>query len=495
MWMNDVAAAWLMTSLAPSPLWVALVQAASNLPVFLLGLPSGALADIVDRRRYFMVTQFWVAAVATVVCVVVLLDGMTAPLLLALTFLNGIGLAMRWPVFAAIVPEVLPRQVLAQGLALNGIAMNGSRIIGPLMAGAIIAAAGSAWVFVLNALMSIAAGFAIMRWRRVHQESPLGRERLPTAMRVGLQYVRQSARLRGILLRISLYFFHSTALLALLPLLARALPGGGAGTFTVLLSSMGSGAIVTVLMMPRLRSALPMQRMIFIGVLMQASAAATAAFAPSLWVAIPAMFVAGTGWISVANSLTVSAQMALPDWVRARGMSMLQMALMGSAAAGAAFWGQVANWTGVSAAVALAAGSSAVLMSLVQWLMPQAKAQDDLSPVQVVQVPELPVRPAAGRVLTRVEYLIDPAHAADFLALMEDSRRSRLQQGALSWKLLHDVADPARYVEQIEDESWTEHLRRFDRTTASDAQLRERRQACHVGELPPRVSRYLIEQE
>jgi MFS family permease len=344
-------------------------------------------------------------------------------------------------------------------------------------------------------VLSIGAGFAIMRWHRVHKESPLGRERLPTAMRVGLQYVRQSARLRGIMLRISLYFFHSTALLALLPLIARALPGGGAGTFTVLLSAMGTGAICTVLLMPRLRSLLPMPRMIFIGVLLQAGAAATAAWAPSLWVAIPAMFVAGTGWISVANSLTVQAQMALPDWVRARGMSMLQMAIMGSAAAGAALWGQVANWTGVHTAVGAAAASSVVLMTLVQWLRPESNAQDDLRPVQVVQVPELPARPAAGRVLTRVEYIIDPAHADDFLALMEDSRRSRLQQGALSWKLLHDVADAARYVEQIEDESWTEHLRRFDRTTASDAQLRERRLACHVGELPPRVSRYLIEQE
>ncbi|MEP6823879.1 MAG: MFS transporter, partial [Ramlibacter sp.] len=222
MWMNDVAAAWLMTSLAPTPLWVALVQSASTLPVFLLGLPSGALADILDRKRYFMVTQFWVAAIATITCVIVMLGAMTAPLLLALTFANGIGLAMRWPVFAAIIPEVVPRAQLPQALALNGVAMNGSRIIGPPVAGAIIAGAGSAWVFVLNALLSVAAGFIIMRWRREHKESPLGRERLASAMRVGVQFVWQSPRMRGILLRISLFFFHSTAQLALSPLVARA---------------------------------------------------------------------------------------------------------------------------------------------------------------------------------------------------------------------------------------------------------------------------------
>src|SRR5690242_18503492 len=146
MWMNDVAAAWLMTSLAPSPLWVALVQSASTLPVFILGLPSGAFADILDRRRYFMMTQLWVAGVASIIYVTAMAGWMNAPLLLALTFANGVGLAMRWPVFAAIVPELVPRSQLPAALALNGIAMNASRIIGPLVAGAIIASAGSAWV-------------------------------------------------------------------------------------------------------------------------------------------------------------------------------------------------------------------------------------------------------------------------------------------------------------------------------------------------------------
>src|SRR6478672_13579123 len=220
MWMNDVAAAWMMTSLTTSPIWVALVQSASTLPVFLLGLPSGALADILDRRRWLVATQFWLAGTAIVLCVAVVMDVMNAPLLLALTFANGIGLAMRWPVFSAIVPALVPRPQLPAALALNGVAMNASRIVGPLVAGAIIAAAGSAWVFLLNAVLSLAAGFTIMRWRREHKESPLGRERLGSAMRVGVQFVWQSARIRGILLRVSLFFLHSTALLALLPLVA-----------------------------------------------------------------------------------------------------------------------------------------------------------------------------------------------------------------------------------------------------------------------------------
>jgi MFS family permease len=495
MWMNDVASAWLMTSIAPSPLWVALVQSASTLPVFLLGLPSGALADTVDRRRYFMTTQFWVAGVATILCGVILLDQLTAPLLLALTFANGVGLAMRWPVFAAIIPEIVPRAQLAQALALNGIAMNASRIIGPLVAGALIASVGSAYVFVLNAALSILAGITIMRWRRVHQESPFGREPLASAMRVGLQYVRQSGRMRAVLLRIALFFLHSTALLALLPLVARALPGGAAGTFTVLLASMGVGAIIAALLMPRIRDWLPLQPRVLVGTAVQAAAAVVVAFAPNIYVAVPGMIFGGAAWITVANSLTVAAQMALPDWVRARGMSIYQMALMGSTAIGAALWGQIATWTSIHHALAISSATSILAMLIAQRVAVDRGTEEDLAPSRVLKVPEMTEPPRAGRIQLRVEYRIDPARAAEFLELMQESRRSRLRQGALDWQLLHDLYEPGRYVEQITDASWTEHLRRFDRISGADVVLRDRRLAFHVGEEPPVVSRFLIEQE
>lgn len=495
MWMNDVASAWLMTTLGPSPLWVALVQSASTLPVFLLGLPSGALADTVDRRRYFIATQFWVAAVASILCVVILLDELTAPLLLALTFANGVGLAMRWPVFAAIIPEIVPRPQLAQALALNGIAMNASRIIGPLVAGALIAGLGSAYVFVLNAALSIVAGLTIMRWRRVHQESPLGREPFASAMRVGVQFVRQSSRLRAVLLRIALFFLHSTALLALLPLVARQLPGGQAGTFTVLLASMGVGAIIAALLMPRIRAAMTLEPRVLAGTAVQSASALLVAFAPSIYVAVPAMVLAGAAWITVANSLTVAAQMALPDWVRARGMAIYQMALMGSTAIGAALWGQVATWTSIAAALAISAVTSVISMAVAQRLVVDRGSEEDLSPSRTLKGPRVDAPPEAGRIQVRVEYRIDPARTNAFLAVMQESRRSRLRQGALDWQLLHDIYDPARYVEQIIDASWTEHLRRFDRITADDAKLRDRRLSFHTGEAPPVVTRFVIAEE
>ena len=493
MWMNDVASAWLMTSLAPSPLWVALVQSASTLPVFLLGLPSGALADILDRRRFLMVTQFWLAGIAIALAGAVAFDLMSAPLLLALTFANGVGLAMRWPVFAAIVPELVPRQQLPMALALNGVSMNTSRIVGPLLAGAIIAAAGSAWVFVLNALLSVVAGFTIMRWRRVHQESPLGRERFTSAMRVGVQYVRQSRRLRGVFARIAVFFFHSTALLALLPLVARGLPGGSAATFTALLASMGGGAILVALSMARIRRLMPVQRLLLASAALQSASMVVVALAPNVYLAVPAMFCAGVAWITVANTLTVSAQMALPDWVRARGMSIYQMSIMGSTAAGAALWGQVATWTGIAQSLLVAALSGTALMALVQRLFADRGTEEDLTPARVFEVPQAQEPPRAGRIQVQIEYRIDPARMDEFMELMQESRRSRMSQGALDWQVMRDVYEPGRVVECVTDESWTEHLRRFDRVTADDVRLRDRKLAFHIGESPPVVSRFLVE--
>ncbi|HUD34513.1 MAG TPA: MFS transporter [Variovorax sp.] len=495
MWMNDVAAAWMMTSLTTSPIWVALVQTASTLPVFLLGLPSGALADILDRRRWLMATQFWLAGVAIVLCGAVALGWLTAPLLLALTFFNGIGLAMRWPVFAAIVPELVPRPQLPAALGLNGIAMNASRIIGPLAAGMLIASAGALWVFVLNAVLSVASGFIVLRWRREHTPDPLGRERLVGAMRVGVQFVRQSQRMRAVLARVSLAFLHSTALLALLPLLARGLDGGGAGTFTLLLAAMGAGAIVAVMFLPRLRQAYGRDALVLRGTLLQSVSTAAMALAPNAWLAVPAMMLSGVAWITVANSLSVSAQLALPDWVRARGMSMYQMAIMGASALGAALWGQIATVGTLQTSLLVAAVSGVLTMLLALRFVVDGGGDDDVSPARAgwSDAPaDAHAPPGEGRLVITVEYLIDPARAAAFQNVMQQTRRTRLSEGAIGWELLHDIAEPGRYLEQIVDPSWTDHLRRFQRATAADLALRERRLAFHIGEERPRVTRYVV---
>ncbi|QOL50064.1 MFS transporter [Massilia litorea] len=491
MWMNDVAAAWMMTSLTRDPIWIALVQTASTLPVFLLGLPSGALADNVDRRRYFILTQFWVAAVAVATCLAVLSGGMTAPLLLLLTFTNGIGLAMRWPVFAAIVPELVTRAQLPAALALNGVAMNASRIAGPLIAGAIIASLGTVYVFVLNALLSVATGFVIMRWRREHVPNPLGREPLRSAIRVGVQFVLQSARVKAVLARIAVFFFHSTAVLALLPLVARNL-NGDAATFTLLLASMGSGAIVAVLFLPRLRQAMTRDTLVRNGALLHAAMTLTVALSGHLVLSMAAMLLSGVAWITTANSLSVSIQLALPDWVRARGMAIYQMALMGASALGAAAWGQWASIDSVQNSLIIAAMSGAIAMPVVLRLVRDPGQVENLAPGVPFSVPVAERTPEQGRIVIAITYRIDPARADAFLAVMQESRRSRLAQGALRWELLQDLNTPGEYVEQIVDVSWTEHLRRVQRITQADVALRERKFAFHIGEEPPRLTRRLV---
>ncbi len=493
MWMNDVAAAWMMTTLTTKPILVALVQTASTLPVFLLGLPSGALADIVDRKKLLLFTQIWMAVVAVILCVAVVTGIMSAPLLLLLTFANGIGLALRWPVFSAIVPELVPRAQMPQALALNGVSMNASRIIGPLVAGALIAGAGTMWVFVLNAVLSVAAGIIVLRWQRVHTPSPLGREPFFSAMRVGVQFVRQSERMKGVLVRISLFFLQSTAVLALLPLVARDLDGGGAGTYTLLLASMGAGAILVAFFLPRLRQTMSTEALVLRATLVQAGSTAVMAIAPNVFVAVPAMLLGGAAWLAAANSLSVSAQLALPNWVRARGMSIYQMSIMGASAAGAAIWGQVATLTTVHIALGAAAITGSIAMVVAQRVMRDISIEEDLTPSTAMKAPVADVAPVSGHVVVSIDFHIDPARAKEFEAVMQESRRSRLRQGALEWQLLRDIGDPGHYVEQIVDESWTEHLRRFDRITASDAELRDRKLAFHVGEAAPVVTRFVVE--
>jgi MFS family permease len=495
LWMHDVAAAWLMTTLTHDPALVALVATAGTLPMFLLGLPSGALADIVDRRRYFAGTQLWAALIALLLVALSVADRLSANTLLLLTFLNGITMAMRWPVFAAIVPAVVPRAQLSSALALNGAAMNVPRIIGPAIAGALLASAGSALVFALNAAISVLSFVMILRWKSARKESALPGERFIGAMRVGLQYLRQAPRLQAAMVRIGLFMLQVAGLMSLLPLLAKELPGGGAGTFSALLAATGVGAVVMVAFMGRLRESLGRDRAVLAGSLLHAAAALGAGLAPNVWLALPCLVLAGASVIMTANTITVSAQLTLPDWVRARGMAVYQMALMGGAAGGAALWGHVASGLDVRPAVLASAAFGVVVVLVTYRLSIDRINPDDQRPAAVATPPEPAIAIDAddGPVMVTVEYQIDPARAAEFAEVMQLTRRARLRQGALSWGLFRDAMVPGRYVEYFVDESWVEHQRRLERFTAGDAGLRELRLSFHVGDQPPAVRRLVGE--
>lgn len=362
MWMNDVASAWMMTTLTTTPIWVALVQAAATMPVLLLGLPSGALADMLNRKTLLLCTQLWVATMSALLCAAMFLDLMTPPLLLTLALLNGMAMAVRWPVFAAAVPDLVPRAQLPAAVMLNGMTMNISRILGPLVAGTLIALVGTAWVFLLNVAMSVLAVVLISRWRQENKARQRPPEPLGTAIKAGWRFMCQSRQLKGVLLRVFLFFFNGTALMALLALVALRFEGGGATTFTLLLACLGLGAIASVGIAPSLRRGMKRSQLVLLGSLVVAVCMVLMAAIALVAVAIPVMIVCGCAWAMASNTLHLSAQMGLPDWVRARGMSMQQISMFGGSALGAAFWGMVATWTSLPVGVALAAVSLAICM-------------------------------------------------------------------------------------------------------------------------------------
>jgi MFS family permease len=290
----------------------------------------------------------------------------------------------------------------------------------------------------------------------------------------------------------SSFFLHATALIALLPLVARGL-GGGANTFTVLLACLGVGAIVAVSQLPRIRSRWSRDQVALRGSVLQSLCTAIVAFAPNAWVAAPAMLLAGFAWIAVANSVTISAQLALPDWVRARGMSIYQMAIMGGTALGALVWGQIAERSSVPASLAACSVSLLVALALTRRRVLEGAQEEDHTPTHPWDepVPAQPIEPDDGPVMVTLEYLIDPQRKGEFEAIMGESRGARLRQGAVSWGLFEDLQRPGRFVEYFACDSWADYLRRFDRFTAQDERLQAMRHAFHTGGGPPTISRFI----
>nr|WP_245180080.1 MFS transporter [Cupriavidus sp. LEh25] len=460
----------------------------------LIGLPSGALADSLDRKTYLLVTQIWVAGTASLLSAASYLGWMTPPVLLALVFANGIGLAMRMPVLGAALPEVVPRAQLPAATALSAVSVNASRILGPILAGLLISSAGTAAVFLLNAILSIIAAWMVSRWKSESARNRHGRERMFNAMRAGLQYVAQSSQLKGVLWRLGIFFHCSTALMCMLPLLVRQLKGGGAGAYTLLIASMGAGAIGSAHWLPRLRERYSRDSLVLRGTAVQAAAMIAMTVADRLWLAMPAMFIAGAAWITVGNTLTLASHQSLPNWVRARGISISQMTVMGASAMGAAVWGQIAAWTSVRLSLASAAALALIAIALVSRVRPDAGTVEDFTPKRISPMPEVENPPVAGHVMVTIEYSIDASRASEFRALMlNEGRSSRFRHGAISWELLHDLHEPGRFVEIIVDPSWNDHLRRLDRITNSDAELRDRKLSFHIAKEEPRIRHSLME--
>ena len=489
-WMHEVGAGWLMTTLAPSPLMVALVQAATTAPVFLLALPAGALADIIDRRRYLIASQIWMMLVAGTLGVLTLLDATTAPILLILTFALGIGTAMMMPAWGAITPELVARTDLQAAIGLNTMGMNVSRSVGPALAGLIVASLGPGVVFLLNAFSFLGVIAVLKHWQRAPRVSELPAERVVGAIRAGLRYARHSPELRAVFIRCSAFFIFASASWALLPLIVRQELQRGPGTYGVFIACIGIGALVGALLLPRIHTRISRDSIVAVATGLYAIAMLTLAHSGNVYMAGAAMLITGLAWISVVSGFMTATQTALPSWVRARGLALFWVMFMGGMAAGSALWGQVAGWMGISAALTVAAIGA--LIGVVVTLRFRIGLHDtvDLSPSLYFPSPTTAegfIRDR-GPVMVTVEYLIDPARLHEFKKVMYKLRRVRRRDGAFMWEMFSDIEQPNRIVECFMVESWLEHLRQHERITVADQLLIESVRAFHVGNERPKVT-------
>src|SRR3989442_11740045 len=338
-WMQDVGATWLMTSLTSSPILIALVQAATTLPIFLLALVAGALADVVDRRRLLLVTQSWMVLASGALGVLTLLGLTSAGLLLAFTFLLGLGAALNAPAWQAIIPELVGRRELPAALALNGNAINMARALGPASGGFLVAAAGTGATFLLNAASFLGVIVVLHRWQRPPRQSLLPAENIMGALFAGLRYVRHAPDLHSVLARSSAFIVFGCALPALLPVIVAFALKGGPVDYGLVLTFFGTGAVLGAVVLPRLRHALSTDGLVNAASLLFGIVLALLAFVPNIALLCVGTGLAGIAWILLLTSFHTSAQAALAPWVRGRGLAVYLLVLYGGMAGGSALWG------------------------------------------------------------------------------------------------------------------------------------------------------------
>ncbi|MCZ8130093.1 MAG: MFS transporter [Steroidobacteraceae bacterium] len=489
-----VGASWLMTSLTPSSDMVAFVQAATALPIMLLSIPAGAIADIWDRRRLMLLAQVFMLCVAAVLTWLAFAGGITPWTLLAFTFLLGCGSALYGPAWQSSVGEQVPRGQLPAAVSLNSLGFNIARTTGPAIGGAIVAGAGAPFAFLFNTVSYLALIVVLGRWRRPLTRPALPPEGIGGAIGAGLRYVRLSPVIRVVLMRSFVFGLCGAGLWALLPLVARDLVGGGPLTYGFLLGAFGGGAVIGALASQTLR-----ERWSTDAIVRGGSAAfglATLATAASPWfvTTMLALIVAGGAWLLTLSTFNITTQISAPRWVVGRALAVYQVAAFGGMAIGSWASGLHAEQVGLAPTLVLTGLLMTASSALSRWLpiAPlETKALDPMRPPPGIEDhPRVP--PQAGPVVTTVEYRVAAEDHAEFVRAMHDIGRIRRRDGAHRWRLLQDVDDPELWTERWQNATWLDHLRQLHRVTVADREIRERGRAFHRGASPPRV-RHMLE--
>jgi MFS family permease len=468
-WMQTVAAQWLMLTLTGSATYVALVQTAAGLPVVLFAVLAGTVGDLVDRRRFLLITQALMLIAATALGALAIAGLVTPWVLLALIFAVGTGQALTSPTWQTLQPELVSPAERPQAISLGSVNQNLARAVGPAIGGIILAATNAGTVFLVNAATFVAVIAVIAAWHSTRAPGALPREHVAEAVRAGGRYVAASPVLRVILLRAALFIFFASAIWALLPVIAESELHLGSGGYGLLLGSVGIGAVGGAALLPRLRARLSADAMLTTGSIGLAVVTLLLALVHVTAVAAVALVLGGACWVLTLSTLNSLYQLSLPQWIKARGMSYYLVIFQGGGAVGSAVMGIAAQQAGLSptlaiAAAALALGPLAALRWPFQPIRPEELLPAGDWPAPLLAADAVP----EGPVLVSVEYRARPGLEDELMAALQHTRFSRRRTGATSWRAWQDASDLGRILEQFVVASWEEHLRQHERVTKRD---------------------------
>ncbi|WP_430241379.1 MFS transporter [Neorhizobium sp. DAR64861/K0K2] len=491
-----VGAAWMMTAIASSQDMVALVQASNALPIMLFSLVAGALADNYNRRSLMLTAQVFMMTVSIALTVFAYLGLLTPWLLLMFTFLIGCGTALNNPSWQASVGDIVPREILPTAVTLNSVGFNITRSVGPAIGGAIVAAAGAAAAFAVNAMSYFAIIYALFRWKPQRADDSLPRETLLRALSAGLGYVAMSPNILNVLLRGLLFGLTASAILALLPIVARDLVSGGPFTYGIMLGAFGIGAVAGAIANARLREKFSSEwivRFAFVGF---AASSAVIGASTNTTVTVIALLFPGACWVLALSLFNTTVQLSTPRWVVGRALSFYQTATFGGIAGGSWMWGLLSENFGAS--VALSIASLAMLVgALVGWRMPLPQFGDvNLDPLNRFNAPllSLALQPRSGPIVLQIDYLIGEADIPEFLTLMARRRRVRIRDGARQWALMRDLEHPDVWTETYHTATWADYVRHNQRRMQMDAEIWDAIRKLHQGEEDPKVHRMIERQ-
>ena len=496
-WMQDTAGTWLMTVLTSSPLLIALMQTAASLPVLILGLLAGATADIYDRRRLLIFWQCWMLGAVAVLAVLTFAGVVSPVTLLLFTFLLNIGSAMNNPAWQAIVPELVPKDQLANAVTLNAGSNNLARAVGPALGGLLVAAfaradTGAGWVFLINSASFAGVIWILWQWKRQPLfKSALPSERIAGSVRSGLRYLRFAPALQGSLVRAFGFTFFVSAVWSLLALVAKSDLHQGAMGYGILNGSLGVGAVVAASTLARLRRSVDADRLLAATSIYYVAALVILALIHNPAVIIVTLLGAGFAWTATMSTLNVSVQLAAPSWVSARLLGLYLMTFQGGLALGSVVWGAVAQHSSTRVALLWAAVGLTASLPFTLRIHILKGTLPDLTPYKSKRaVPTFAAAPDPedGPVRISIDYRILPEKLPAFTAAIYELQGVRRRDGAIRWAIYRDAADAEHLNETFIMESWLDYLRSRERITAEDQSIRERVWALHAGPEPPRIS-------